>query len=78
MVAALGLGAAAAAGFGCDGTRASNERGGQPGRLATPARLPQTATANCHSVKRKICILHPSQAKIDELPKENAMEISGR
>ena len=57
--------------------RASNERGGQLSRagsqLQQGCRKPPH-TANC----QRDINLHPSPAEIDELPKENAMGMSGR
>ena len=57
--------------------RASNERGGQLSRAGS--QLQQGCRANRHTqpIAREI-YLHPSQAEIDELPKENAMGMSGR
>ena len=81
MVAALGLGAAAAAGFGCM-ARASNERmraeaGSRQARNSSKVAANRHTAKTLHECKER-CILHPSQAEIDELPKENAMGMSGR
>ena len=59
--------------------RASNERGGQLSRAGS--QLQQGCRKPPHTYTQPIArerYLHPSQAEIDELPKENAMGMSGR